>query len=176
MTKDFTKEIIELLGQEKKDWDLIAKLANAAKMAESQDLVFNLRSGYLNYLEGDHNQQLSNFLTESGAIVFWCGNQPQLNKLLKAENLTLDLVKNNIVVLFAGKSTILDRLTRLDYPINYYTCKIKYKRIEPNKYTINCNLNHMSTNTAHKFEINEQLFKGLSRDLQIKSIFDDTEL
>lgn len=175
MNKDYKSEIIELLGQEKQDWDLISKLANAAKMAESQDLIFNLRSGYLNYFEGDYHSEFKTFLTELGAIVFNCANQPQLNKLLKVEDITLDLVKNNIVVLFAGKSTILDRLTRLDYPINYYTCKIKSKIVDK-KFIYNCILNHMPTNTAHKFEINKQLFKSLSRDLQMKSIFDDKEL
>lgn len=170
---DYTQEILNLLNTEKKDWDLIARLANQAKLSESQELVFNLRSGYVNYLEGNYSPELANFFKESGAIVFCIDNQPQLNKELKKGNLTIDMVKNNIVILFAGKSTILNRLTRLEYPINYYTCKIKTKRTEPNKWSKHCDLNHISTNTVHKFEINEQLFKGLSRDLQMKSIFDD---
>ena len=172
---DYTQEILNLLNAEKKDWDLIARLANQAKISETQELVFNLRSGYLNYLEGDYNTELANFFSESGAIVIWCSNQPQLNKILKKGDLTIDMVKNNIVILFAGKSTILERLTRLEYPINYYTCKIKTKRTEPNKWSRHCDLNHISSNMVHKFEINEQLFKGLSRDLQMKAIFDDDE-
>jgi hypothetical protein len=169
----YKEQIIEILNQEKPDWDLISRLANQAKMSESQELLFNLRSSYVNYLEGDYNTELANFFKKSGAIVIWCSNQPQLNKELKNGNLTIDMVKDNIVILFAGKSTILERLTRLEYPINYYTCKIKTKRIEPNKYSRYCNLNHISSNTSHKFEINEQLFKSLSRDLQMKSIFDE---
>jgi hypothetical protein len=171
----YKEQIIEILNQEKPDWNLISRLANQAKMSESQELLFNLRSGYVNYLEGDYNTELANFFRESGAIVLWCSNQPVLNKALKKGDLTIDMVKDNIVILFAGKSTILERLTRLEYPINYYTCKIKIKtkRTEPNKWSRHCNLNHISSNTAHKFEINEQLFKSLSRDLQMKSIFDE---
>ena len=168
----YKEQIIEILNQEKPDWDLISRLANQAKMSESQELLFNLRSGYVNYLEGDYDHDLANFFKESGAIILWCSNQPELNKVLKKGDLTIDIVKDNIVILFAGKSTILERLTRLEYPINYYTCNIKTKRTETNKWSRHCNLNHISSNTAHKFEINEQLFKSLSRDLQMKSIFE----
>jgi hypothetical protein len=177
---NYSQEIIEILNSEKPDWDLVARLANAAKMSESQELIFNLRSGYLNYIEGNYDLTLANFFIESGAIVIQCSNQPELNKILKMGTLTIDIVKDNIVILFAGKSTILERLTRLEYPINYYRCKIRTKRTEPNpgnvKWSKHCVLNHISTNTSHKFEINEQLFKGLSRDLQMKAIFDDKEL
>ena len=124
---NYAEQILDLLNQEKKDWDLIVRLANQAKMSESQELVFNLHSGYLNYLEGDYSSQLANFFEESGAIVKWCQNQPQLNKLIKNDEISLDKVKNNIYILFAGKSTILEKLTRLEYPINYYTCKGKTK-------------------------------------------------
>ena len=177
---NYTQEILDLLNQEKKDWDLIARLANQAKMSETQELVFNLRSGYLNYIDGDYSSELEKFFKESGAIVEWCSNQPQLNKLIKNGDISIDKVKNNIYILFAGKSTILEKLTRLEYPINYYTCKIKNKWLKQNNGSniiiSTCLLNHISTNTAHKFEINEQLFKSLSRDLQMKAIFDDKEL
>ena len=176
------KNYQELIGEanNQKDWDAVIKLATEAKNLELGEVFLGIRKGYVNLFTGDHSR-IEDMFSEAGIKWFSFKTQPQLNKLLKSGELTLEMVQSEPIVIFSGKSTINNRLSNLNWPINNFTARTssrKTKNVDKNGFAVYdyfCCLTNKGTNESISFKMddNNTALKAIMRDKRIDLILSD---
>ena len=188
---DYVKLITEALAEKK--WDDIARYATEAKNKETGELFIGVRKGYVNIFYGYDNLLDSN-LKDANIKTFYAGTQ-QLNKLIKAKQISLDIIKDECVVIFTSKATVVSKLISLNYPVTYFTVtnkrvgvkgteKIETWGVPPNngsyktfeKWENICTIKNKNTGESIKFILdinNTKALAGFIRDNRINDIFED---
>lgn len=189
---DYVKLITEALAEKK--WNDIARYATEAKNKETGELFIGVRKGYVNIFYGYDNLLESN-LKEANIKTFFAGTQPALNKLIKAKQISLDIIKDECVVVFTSKATVVSKLISLNYPVTYFTVtnkrvgvkgteKVETYGVPPNtgsyktfeKWENICTIKNKNTGESIKFILdkdNTKALAGFIRDNRINDIFDD---
>jgi hypothetical protein len=131
------KNYQELIGEanNQKDWDAVIKLATEAKNLELGEVFLGIRKGYVNLFTGAHSSRIEDMFSEAGIKWFSFRTQPQLNRLLKSGDLTLEMIQSEPIVIFSGKPTINNRLANLNWPVNNFTARTssrKTKNVDKN--------------------------------------------
>lgn len=89
---DYNELILQAL--EEKNWDEIIALATQAKNTQLGEVFLGIRKGYVNLFNG-YNNLLKEMFTKLGVKSFRARTQPDLNKLIKNGDLSLDLIMSN---------------------------------------------------------------------------------
>ena len=189
---DYTQLITEALAEKK--WDDIVRYATEAKNKETGELFIGVRKGYVNIFYG-YDNLLADNLKEANIKTFYAGTQPELNKLIKAKQISLDIIKEECVVIFTSKATVVSKLISLNYPVTYFTITTKRvgvkgsEKVEtygtpPNVRSYNtfekwenvCTIKNKNTGETIKFILdknNTKALLGFIRDNRINDIFDE---
>ena len=183
---DYTQLITQALSE--KNWDNVIKLAIEAKHKEDGQIFLGIRKGYANIIYG-YNNQVDAAFKEAGVKTLDACTQLELNKLIKAGDLSLDSIKAECIIIFARKATVVSKLVNLGYPINYFTMTIKYSGVKGTEYTNTygqkdfkehehiCTFKNKITGESMKFKLNSKnIFTAILRDTRIESLFDEDEL
>jgi hypothetical protein len=175
MSKNYIKSIQQELDN--KNWDQIIKLATEAKNIELGEVFLGIRKGYVNLFTG-YNGRVVAMFEMSGIKVFTYRTQPSLNKAIKSGEISLDMIANEPVIIFSGKTTVSSKLSALNWPICNFTCRSSSKNTKKkDKYGFNiydhyCTLTNKMTSETINFKLDEQdiTLKALMRDKRIDSI------
>lgn len=177
-----SKNYIKLIQQEldNKNWDQIIKLATEAKNTELGEVFLSIRKGYVNLFTGWNGRVVAMF-EMAGIKVFTYHTQPALNKAIKSGEISLDMIANEPVIIFSGKTTVSAKLAALNWPICNFTCRSSSKNTKKKDknghaiYDHYCTLANKMTGESITFKLDEQdiALKALMRDKRIDSILDD---
>jgi hypothetical protein len=171
---DYVKLITEALVEKK--WDDIARYATEAKNKETGELFIGVRKGYVNIFYG-YDNLLDLNLKDANIKTFYAGTQPELFKLIKAKQISLDIIKDECVVLFTSKATVVSKLISLNYPVTYFTVTNKRVCVKGTEKVENiCTIKNKNTGESIKFILdinNTKALAGFIRDNRINDIFDD---
>lgn len=183
---DYIQLITQALSEKK--WDDVIKFATEAKHKEVGQVFLGIRKGYVNILYG-YDKIVEAGLKEAGIKTLYAASQPDLNKLIKAGELSLEVIKEQCVIIFVRKATVVSRLVNLAYPINYYTigvrsCGVKgteftttYGRKDYTKHENICTLKNKITGESMRFKLDaKNVFTAILRENRIDSLFDEDEL
>ena len=173
---DYKKLITEELAN--RNWDEIIKLATKAKNSEFGEVFLGIRKGCVNLFTG-YNYRIEKMFEKAGIKVFTFRTQPALNKSIKSGELSLDLINNQPIVIFALKATVSAKIGQLHWPICNFTLRSSSKKNTKKKnediYDHFCTLTNKSTNESINFKIDDEdiALTAIIRDKRIDSILDD---
>lgn len=163
---NYTEEIIKLATESK--WHQIIKVANEA-LLDTDETTCGFKKGVFNVilhpsLWGDNKNKINGIL---GNIL---GNIPELiiydftyvkdfNRTIKS-GLTLETIQDKYCIVLTEKKGVVDNMLKLNLPYNLYRLDYNVEKLK-------------HENTKQVFEFSEALIRGLIREKQINSLFED---
>ena len=146
------------------NWDEVLKICRDAKLNSSEDSIFGIKKGYVNFFRCGYDvDEVKQGLKDYGYKCYDCRLGFEVN---------LEFINQNYVVLFCGDEKASIGLMREGYPLAFFEIKSReygkytYKKQHKKYYYVN------SDTQKFRFEKFSDL-KGTLREQQIDSILDD---
>lgn len=184
---DYKKLIIENIDSD--NWEKVIELALDAKEANSKDLLFGIRKGYINlfrasYMYGTGYSMLTEKLKEAGITTYVFNSQSKLTQAYKKGELNKDIIANEYVVVLTDKASIATKLNFYKIILNEFNMSVKAVGVEGSKIPHNGNSIYMvfskydyicklkNKNSGEKFEFNIEgnIFTALIRSNKLKTL------
>ena len=116
-----------------------------------------------------------------GIKTFVYHTQPDFNKAIKAGKISLELIENEPIIVFAGKATVSSKILALNWPVCHFTCRSSSKNTKKKDkngffiYDHFCTLTNKSTNESINFKLDKEniALTALIRDKKIDQILND---
>ena len=160
--KNYTEEIIKLASESK--WQQIIKVANEA-LLDTDETACGFKKGVFNVII--HPSLWYDCKSKINGIL---GNIPELiiydftyvKDFIKAikSGLTLETIQDKYCIAITGKKGVIDYMLKLNLPYNLYRLDYNIEKLK-------------HENTKQVFDFNESLIRGLIREKQINSLFED---
>jgi len=160
--KNYTEEIIKLASESK--WQDIIKIANEA-LLDTDETALGFKKGVFNVIlvpsiYVDYISLVKSIICNIPELVFYNFSYVKdFNDAIKG-GLTFNTIKDKYCIAITKKKGVMDNMAKLNLPYNLYHSDYDLTELKHKK-------------TKQTFEFNEAMIRGLIREKQINSLFED---